>query len=353
MKKFSTYKYALPLLIFMTTGIMFVYILHNLFDLKLHGMYWILSFVLMIFFFYASFLFSTFIQIALIKTFQVFKLQVCSIYPFTYDGKWRFHPIRLLYNVEGFHNSLHYNLAQFIDDDKILMKKGKQLQNIKSISIFLSYAIIILCFRQTLLSLVILFILYIITILISYMSYGTFWYGYNYVYTLGVSTMKYYLYASKTIMILQHEQYKKALTMDPINAYFTLLILDNYLYTSIYENNKDISSTFIRHIWNANINTNQCFQYDIMFDTTYLNTIKLMGWTGILCDNIQLIEFAIELYQTIYEYILYNSFPSISKYAIKKMKKEIQYLKSHENIDISQLPLQDIQNIFSIYEPIL
>lgn len=350
MKKWNENKYSLTFIIFIMLGIMYIHFL-NLFSEQLsNGLIWCLSFVLLLLFYYSGFILSSLIQILMIKLFRILPIKVVSLYPITYDGHWEIHPLRLLYNVEGFSNSLIINLTQFIKNDELILKKLKQLLYIRKISIFMSYAILFLLLRQiNLRNLLLFFIISILTISLSYFQYGTFWYGYDYLYRKGLDSLKEYLYASKSIMILKSENYVEALNTPYKDHYLRLCLIENYLYSCLIEKNIDISIEFMKLTLQDMIHSEQFFMYDLTLDTKRLNLIKLMGWAGIVCCNKDILQLSIELYSKIYETIVNNSLPVFLKYGANTMKDEIAILKRNEHVSPSKLRLQDMQNIFSFY----
>lgn len=346
-------KSMLSILIFGMLGIVYLYILNLRSNLMFHGVYWFASFVFTVCFYYSCFIISTVIQIILIQCFNIFPLKVFSIYPFTYDGQARIHPIRLLYNIEGFSNSLILNLLRYIDDEETMMKKMKQLLRIRKISILITYCFIFLIIhRYDVITILVLGIAVISTILLSYFQYGTFWYGYDYLYGKGPNILKEFLFSSKSIMFLNAKQYDDILYDNHTDPFLELSILENYLYRSILENNRELSIETIRNVMEKYIDPDHFFAYDLTMDTKRLHIIKLIGWTGIKCQHDEVIELSIEFYSRIYEYARIHSLPMFQTYGLKTMRNEIELLKSRQIIEYHRLKLQDIQHVFSYYDDI-
>lgn len=247
MDKIFKNKWILTCIIFLILGITFVYILNLRPDLNLKGGYWIFSFLLTLLFYYFIFILSTILQIFLIKCFRIMPIKVFSLYPITYDGSFRFYPIRLIYNIEAFNNSLILNLALYFKDDRQLMNQMKKLLILRKISILLSISLLFLLLNRFDVKTTIVFLIAALSmILVSYFQYGAYWYGYDYLYSKGAASLKEYLLASKSIMILDSIQYADALKQEHEDEYLECSILENYLYRSILDNKSICSMDIIR-----------------------------------------------------------------------------------------------------------
>lgn len=148
MKRIFCNKSLFLFVIMMSLGLVFMHFLFLNSYLLPNATHWILSFIKMLFFFYMIFIVSSILQIFSVIVFKVFPLKVFTVYPFTYDGKWRFHPIRLTYNIEGFSNSLVLNLSLFLNDSEELIVKLKKLLWIRKICLLITMLLMFLLFHD-------------------------------------------------------------------------------------------------------------------------------------------------------------------------------------------------------------
>lgn len=353
MQKIFKSKNILSLIIFIMLGILYIYILNLKSGQISQAATWIVSFIILLLFYYFVFIITTVIQILGILCLNLFPIKVFSLYPVTFDGTWRFHPVNLIYNIEGYSNSLILNLALFIHDKSLLMKKMKQLLILRKASILLTYCLVFLILRQyDIKTILVLSIAAISTILLSYFQYGSFWYGYDYLYNEGSDILKEYIEASKSIMILTANQYAVALKETHNDPVLELAILDNYLYRSILERSDQLSAQLVESTISKYMDPDHFFLYHLTLDTKRLNSIKLIGWTGYKLKNREVIEISIDQYTKVYEYVVNNSYAFFTK-AYKNMRNELNTLKSQNLQSSNELHLQKFQNVFSCYDAIL
>lgn len=347
-------KCALSCIIFLMSGTMYLYILNLRPELISKGMFWIVSFGLMLLIYYLIFLISSILQVILIKCFRLFPIKVFTLYPFTYDGVWRVHPIRLIYNIEGFSNSLILNLGTYIEDKELLMNKMKKLLILRKLSFLITYgSFFLILSRFDIKAILVLLIAAMSTILLSYFQYGTFWYGADYLYGKGPDFLREYILASKTIMILSSEQYARALKEEHEDQYLECSILENYLYRSILDKSVQLSVEIIESASTKQINSLEFYHSDLTLDSKRLNLIKLIGLAGYRCQNDTVINLSIEQYTCIYELIANNSLPLFQKYGPATIKKQIDALKYADPDLFHILKIQDMQYIFSSYDPLV
>lgn len=353
MKSFLTKKNILPLLVFLQAGFLYIYFLSLEKGPIINGSLWFIAFFKMLLFYYFIFVASTLLQILSIKCFHLFPINVFSLYPVAFDGTLSFHPIRLLYNVEGFSNALILNLAQYINNEELLAIKMKQLLYIRKCCYFLAYGILFMYLQQyNLITFFIFLLAFLGTVFISYFQFGSFWYGYDYIYGQGAAFIREYLYASKTIMFLNAAQYADALHKEHRDDFFVLAIAENYVYRSIIERNQQESAQLLEHTLATYIEANETCTYDLTLDTKLLHVIKVIGWAGIICENTDMLQLSIAMYSTIYEVLLYDNAPIYVKHAAEKIEKELEYLRNHPPGLPCQLHIQNMQNIFNFYNKI-
>lgn len=354
MENIRTSKNTVSIIIFMLLGILFCEFLYIGIDYFTNAWYWIFSFFMTLIVYYLIYVMITFIQITIIRLFKVFPIKVCSIYPFTYDGKLRFHPLRLLYNIESYHNSLILNLSEYIQHPQ-LMEKLHSLLWIRKISTIIVISVLFMAFHHYDLITFFAFLLIVLGILsLSYLQCDTFWYGYDFIYSKGIQYFRFYLFGSKTILFMHAEDYGKyMMTIESDDKKMMLNILENYLYRCILEQHTTLTVSQIMTYIEYCRNNNQLMEYNISFDTKMLNIKKLIGWTGIKCHEKKYLECSIDLLLELYDYMVNNSLPAFIKYGTNKLRSEIEYLKNYTVKKDCVLELQDSQQIFSCYESLL
>lgn len=352
MDKIYKNKYALLILIFLFLGIVFNYFLTLQIELISNGFYWLKTFALMLLFFYFSFVFSTLIQITFLFILRIFPIKVFSIYPFTFDGKLRFRPLRLIYNIEGFTNSLIINLSYYVNNENLLLKKMKQFLLLRKISTFISYFILFLFLNNiNMKTIIVVVVAYLGTVLISYFKYGTFWYGYDFIYHSGSNELIEYLYSTKSIMFFNGNEYAKFYNkIENENNLLELSVLENYLYRCILERETIIDANILEQNMMKYHNPDKVLTYDLNFDAKRINILKLIGWVGIVCNNRDYVQCSINLLFSIYTDVVNNSLPVFIKHGTKRIKEEINILKHEQNGTSCPIKLQDMQCIFSIYD---
>lgn len=354
MKKYYDNKQLLSQIIFFLLGSMFLHFLLLHPSEMSNGIHWITSFVLMLLFLYLVFVVSTLLQLVCIFLCKVFPIKVVSLSPITYDGKWRVHPLRLLYNIEGFSNSLIINLSAFVHDQHLLDKKMKQLLRIRKLCIILSFSILLVCFFPINFKTLLCFAIACIgTIALSFFRYGNFWYGYDAMYHLGMDEVTTYLYGAKSIMMFSAKDYANAfLTYDKEDAFQQLSIVENYLYRCIIETSSILTTSQISKV-NIDIqDKSRRLSFDVNFDAKYVNFILLLGWTGMRCHCEEYIQYAIDLQSEVYETLVNNSSPFFIKYGVKKVKQDLEQLKTYRNDKRCPFKLQDMQTIYRSYDQV-
>lgn len=354
MNKIFKNKGSLLIIIFLMLGTMYLYVLNLRPELMTKGVLWIISFILMLLFYYLIFLISSFLQVILIKCCRLFPIKVFTLYPFTYDGTWRFHPIKLIYNIEGFSNSLILNLGTYFENKDLLMTKMKQLLMLRKLSVLITYgAIFLVLSRFDIKTFLVILIAAISTILLSYFQYGTFWYGADYLYGEGPESLSEYILASKTIMILSSEQYAKSLIEEHEDQYLECLILENYLYRIILDKKTQCSVKIIDAAITKQLDSLEYFHSNLALDTKRLNLIKVIGWTGFQCGNDVLIKLSVEQYTRVYEMIVNNSLPFFQKAGPSTIREQIVALKSADSDLFHSLKISDMQFVFSTYDRLI
>lgn len=352
MDKIYKSKYALSILIFLILGLMFWYFLTLRIEFISDGSDWIKSFGLMLLFFYSGFIISTCIQISLLFIFHVFPIKVFSMYPFTFDGKLRFHPLRLVFNIEGFTNSLIINLAYDMNNQKVLLKKMKQFLLLRKISTLISYCILFVLLNNINVKTIIVVILVCLgTLLISYFNYGAFWCGYDFIYHSDSNKLTEYLYSTKSIMVFHTKEYVKFYNqLENEDDLLELSVIENYLYRCILERKTIINANILEQNLMKYQDPDEVFAYDLNFDAKRINILKLIGWVGIVCNDADYVQCSINLLSSIYTDVVNHSLPMFIKYGTKRIKGEINALKQVQNGTNCPMKLQDMQNIFSIYD---
>ncbi len=340
-------------LLIILLGLVFVYFLFSNPTSSQTGTDWILSFCRMLIFYYLLFVISSCIQIIFVLTFRIFPLKVFSIYPFTYDGKWRFHPIKLIYNIEGFSNSLILNLSKLINDPEKLSVTMKKLLIVRKISLFISILFMFLFVQHfNTKTAFMFFIVYIGIILCSYFKYDDFWIGYDYLYLEGTDKIIYFLLSSKTIMLINSMNYAKGYVDYQENSMIEeLSILENYLYRCILEKQTIIPADVLKDHLKIYRNPEKVLLFNLKVDTKWLNILKLIGIVGLECDNHEYIDCSIEELTNVYINIINNSIPFFIEHGTNLLKLEIDSIKLFkEGYNNNVIKLQNLQNIFSSYE---
>lgn len=105
----------------------------------------IVGLVIFIFMSLCLYYIKSFIEVAIYLTINK-KIKYLIVYPFVYDGRIRFAPIKLLYKNEMYFNKLAGNLFKYIDDK--LKKKTLELIYIEYISMFISFLITSILLRS-------------------------------------------------------------------------------------------------------------------------------------------------------------------------------------------------------------
>lgn len=94
---------------------------------------------------YTLYLLSFFIQITYIKLSNVCYIRYFILYPFSYDGQWKFQPLNLLYFPEMIMDVLYVNLEQDYYSGttwQILGKKLRKMQISREVSVVLAFLVV-------------------------------------------------------------------------------------------------------------------------------------------------------------------------------------------------------------------
>lgn len=351
MKRLLARKQVLSLMIFLLLTIMYGYWLFQHPDRLPLASHWIMAFCQTLLFYYVVLLLTSLLQMLMVGMFHVFPIQICCLYPFTYDGKWRFHPIRMLYQQEGFHSCLYLNLAQYLPCMEVIKQKLKQLLLYRKISYVLTFLFLFGVMHNAHgYTVVMMGIVCSGLIALSYGSVTNCWIGLDGTYHKGMMAIGELLYSGKTISFLDAQAYANILQEGNIrNPYVELAILGNYCYRCLLENTAIIAADIISTKLSSYRHHEAVLTYDLAFDTSLLQVMKLFGWVGIVCKEDRYRTGSIGLLMSLYTDMLQQSTPFFAAHGTKTLRREIAALQS-KKVTKAQLHLQDMQAIFAIYE---
>lgn len=288
-------------------------------------------------------------ELVLVKLFCNIKIKYLVIYPFTYDGKIYFKPIKLLITQEYFRDSFPINLAlQKSFSDNELRSNFKKILHCREVSTFLAFGIVFFimkyCFQVNLF--IELVISFICTLTVTFLSDGHSWNGTRHI--LKNNGIKKYLYTLPKIDEISESQYANFLAdtqkMKEKKTVFDIEyidILENYLVACFYESKLTLDLDILQEfcsdllLLNGKINL-----VNMKYDPYRLSVIKLIGLVGKKIKNEELIILSKNLLNKINiivsQYYYYGKFEESIKEYIAFINGEILTIQVSRNFVLNQ-----------------
>lgn len=308
-----------------------------------------------LFIFYLIFMLAFTIELLLFNIGNIAKIQHLSIYPFTYDGTWRCHPIKLLFHAEAFRDTFELNLISFVNDYETLKRKFKLVLRIRKLSLFISFILIqLILYVLFQWNLIIEFtISYGCFVLFSFFDFSDYWEGNDSIYH-NHKVQRYY-YIEKCIKQFDAKDYcnwiGQRIDQSDIAVGEWLSLLENYVYRCIYEGVTPLSISSIRKIINKISPEDHVIYFDLGKDVRLQNIIKLIGLVG-KHYNEEYLQYA-TLRLTIHkDYLLENQSKHVDR-AIEMLNTYIGYINGEVVcIELLEHLTLRTKDIFSFYEVI-
>lgn len=348
MSSFFKNKHCLSIILLILFGTPFLYLITQASQHIDKATVWISTFITSFLFLYLVFMTSTLLQLLLIKCFHVFDIASFSLYPMTFDGKLAFHPIRLLYTIEGFSNSLILNLCPYIQQEEVLRRKMKAFLRIRKLSVLITLFILFFLYQHYDMKTLFMFVIIAITtILLSYFQYGYFWYGYDFVSKQEFSYVQHYLFSCKGIPLLSAQTYADAVLSSDEEHEFRLAIIENYLYRCILEKRTILTSKQLL----PRLSLKDHPKYQLYSDAKAMGLVRLIGWTGIQCNDEEYLSSAINMLSQLIQALYEHPMLTVATYSTQKLQEEIDYLK--DPTKPRRLALMEHEAVFHCYEECL
>lgn len=310
----------------------------------------IVSFIVALIILYSIYLCKVLLECLLIIVFVKVKINYLIICPFTYDSKILFNPLSLLYNYDGFQNSMYLNIDLTLPLDQT-NKLVKRILVIAKLSLILSSIFIglILVYFSTIMILPIILLFPITLGVFSYLKFTEFSYGANYfINSYGIDV---YLLQSNGFKNFNPSCFIDFLDnkKDEVTPSILLKILENFIFNLIY-NNHLLNQRNLKQLVHSILEIEYYFyqeQYSPQFQTRYINLIKLIAVVyhkNFSHDTLLDIDYLLKNYRnyliSLNEYeILDNSIESINFFLMN-------YKDDHQIVNIAKDLIFDLRPIF-------
>ncbi len=181
-------------------------------------------------------------EFILIRIMKVVQVKYFLLYPFCYDGKWSFKPLKMFTNYECLNDGCIFNLIDDIKNNTLeaeMYGKYQKIIRARTLCFLVSGGLVFFSLSCYLSASFLYDYLFIFTgyVLLSYCSYGASWKGSRYI--LSKNLLKIYIYSLPNLREFTSEDYGEYLIgMMKKNAlcdYECVDILENYLYACVME----------------------------------------------------------------------------------------------------------------------
>lgn len=240
----------------------------------------LLSFVFSLLVLYAVYLCKIILECLFNVIFLKLKINYLIFYPFAYDTHLLFHPLILLYNYDGFQNSMYLNIDIHLSNNE-KNKLIKQITLISKVSFILSAIFIglILSYFTSLVLLLIMLIFPVIWGTFSYLKFTDFSYGVHYLINkYGIDVFLLQANGFKEYTPSLYFEYLDNKTMD-IPSPVLLKMIENLIFIVIYHEHM-LSQKETEKIVTALLDMESFFYlepYSLQFQTRYINIVKLIA----------------------------------------------------------------------------
>ena len=303
---------------------------------------------------YIVYVITNIIEYLILTTLKVIEIRYFVIYPFIFDKTIRFHPIKLLYNQECIRDVFVQNILFYYPEQTLdwIKKIFLKIKRIKELSLLISLIIAAILIRHLFNVNILLeiMIIYILLFLFSYCYFGMDWKGNRRV--LLENDFKRYIFSGRYCSQISNVEYGNYLhhliensELENYSAEVFLKVLENYLYSVIYENQVAVSIKEIKKVLSL-INNNQ--KSETLFYIKLLQTKKLIGLIGKQLNNSDYLAYGIELItDNIFELSDENMYGVADK-ALERLRDYRSFLIEDEmKINIKDHFALDINNLFS------
>ncbi|MFV0479349.1 MAG: hypothetical protein ACK5LZ_02100 [Anaerorhabdus sp.] len=314
----------------------------------------IINFLISLILLYIIYVLSFFLELLLIKIFNITKIKYLVLYPFSYDGRISFKPIILLKNQEMYRDTFWLNLASHRNmTDTEIRDKFKQIYYLRIVAIFLSLLLvailIFLFFVPNYLIFINMFILFVLAVAFTFTNTKTYC-GNGYILLYKSNLREYFILEKgfKDCDKIDFENYLINSLHRSDNTYTRLLVLENYLYYCFnYDYNIDLGIA-INVIEENNIYPT----FNLFNDVIIMSIIKLIGIYGLRYGDTKCVKYSRNILVDYGLYLLEIGFKEDGSVA-KKNDSFINYLNGDLlQIDVSKHLIHGIKNIFSYIDTI-
>lgn len=272
------------------------------------------------------------------------KVEFFSCYPFTYDGQFRFHPIKMLYHQESYISQIPYNLdiTSFVNNQQTGLNEFKKniyiwlLSEIINLILFINISYFF--FNNILIE---LFILFLSGLVQQYLRYSELHFGYLYV-----------LKSDQVLLFIASKIPSKFITFETLNSLIAevnkkqiykneykvvIQIIVNYLYKCIHDEYSNIPLSQLEEI----LKIEEKSQVD------QVNCLKLLGIVGLYTNNPEYTLYALTEFKVLIEYYESIDYNGVMKHAINSINLFIMFLSSSGRTRIKKRQL--LINYYDIY----
>lgn len=317
------------------------------------GIYLVVSVLLV----YTIYVITFFIELLFLVTFRLIKIKYLIIYPFSYDGKLYFKPIKLLMHQDFFRDAFPMNLVidlQNGETENQLKSKFKKIIYLREISTLISYGLVLLLIMHFFeISFLLEFtISFFSMILVSFVSDGYWWSGTRYI--IKNETITKYLLSMPNLEEVDVEKYSKYLEEELNNKNKVIDVtyidvLENCLYSSFYEEKVYLSEESLKNLCDSILHKGVELKIkSLRYEQQRISIQKMIGLISIIKKNNDYHNVFISLINKSLHNLSSINYFNVNTKNIESINKYIDFTNGNiTSVDCKKHFIIDFKDIFS------
>lgn len=305
---------------------------------------------------YIVYIITSLIELPLLRIFRLIKIKYLIIYPFAYNGKHSFMPIKLLCHQDSIRDSFPINLVidlQNGETEKQLKSRFKKIIYVREISLLISFFIMFLtifCFLK--INFFIEFIIsFIAIILMSCTSDEYWWTGTRYI-VKNEEILK-NLFSSPNLKEINSEKYGRYLEElyeNKTSLNITCIdILENYLFASFYEGENYLTAEALEEICHIILHKDvKLNMKSLRYERQRISLQNMIGLISMKSNNKNYYDVFIRLTNKTLDKLNASNYFNVNTEAIERINEFIDFVSGKtRHIDFKEHFLLNIKDFFS------